>query len=140
MRCWQLATTRHPKHIEIEYSLVAVEASTAGGQWACRRWSVFNNNDLSEACCNTQKQKQTTSPALSKSRSSAPQKQRRPLHLFEHAREVDSDEGKTECDTGGRGLEATPLVPARKSLYRESSCREKETKIAHPVVTRIMQK
>ena len=42
------AGRRHPKHIEIEYSLVAVEASTAGGQWACRRWSVVNNNDLSE--------------------------------------------------------------------------------------------
>ena len=29
--------------------MAAVEASIAGGQWSRRRWSVFNNNDLSES-------------------------------------------------------------------------------------------
>ena len=45
------------------------------------------------------RQKRTASPALSKGRPSAPQKQRRPSHLLQHARKVDSDEGETEFDS-----------------------------------------
>ena len=50
------------------------------------------------------RQKQAASPAPSKGRSLAPPK-RRPSHLFEHVREVDSDEGETEFDTGGSKTE-----------------------------------
>ena len=88
------------------------------------------------------RQKQAASPAPSKGRSSAPPKEKaatpvpaRPIRPKREAavragqkrpyREVDSDEGETEFDTGGSGTEATPSSITRRSSKRARVSTEK---------------